>query len=134
MDAPRKSDTTKRDEKPAPAADKAPKGEKKGGPRKALQARAVMARDVADEIQALRGVFSDILEIYRSRVDGQLAGLSEAFREAEREGTPPPERALKAMLETIRSLKVKPRKGRGKDLARVEALAECLWEILPPGH
>ena len=133
MDAPRKSDAPKRDQKPATAPARAP-GEKKGRANKALQARAALARDVADEVKALRGVFSDILEIYRSRVDGQLAGLAEAFREAEREGTPPPERALSAMLETVRSLKVKPRKGRIKDLARLEALAECLWEILPPGR
>lgn len=102
--------------------------------KKGLEARAALARDTAQEIQALRGVFSDILEIYRSRVDGQLAGLAEAFREAGQDGNPPPARACKAILEQIRALKVKPRKGRGKDLARVEALAECLWELLPPGR
>jgi hypothetical protein len=143
MDAPRKSDTKKSDAAPAPKPEKsakdgkAPKVEKvnkKPGRKKALEARTALTREVADEVQALRGVFSDILEIYRSRVDGQLAGLSGAFREAEREGNPPPERVLRAMVETIRTLKVKPPKGRGKDLARIEALAECLWEILPPGH
>lgn len=96
------------------------------------EAKALLARDAADALQALRGTFADILEIFRSRVDGRLAGLAEAYRTGCADGTPSPVNHSKGVLAAVKTLKVKPRKGRGKDLQRLEALADRLWEAFPP--
>lgn len=45
----------------------------------------------------------------------------------------PSTRLMAAMLAQIRALKVKPHKGRVKDLARIEALLEALSAKMPPG-
>ncbi len=97
--------------------------------------RGVLASELAAEIQGLRPVLKDIIEIYKSRVDGQLAGLCEVFQEAgSAENGLPPAKIEARMIEAVRALKVKPRKGRVKDLARIEELANKLWALMPPGQ
>ncbi len=99
-------------------------GKKKG------EDRLVLASELAHEIGGLRTVLADIVEIYRSRVDGQLAGLAEVFQHAADPDAPlPPVKAEAAMLAALRSLKIKPRKGRAKDLVRLGVLAEALWTL-----
>ncbi len=102
--------------------------------KKAPVKRAVLASELAAEIQGLRPVLKDIIEIYKSRVDGQLAGLCEVFQEAGGAENGLPSAKIEArMIEAVRALKVKARKGRVKDLARIEELANRLWAIMPQG-
>ncbi len=110
---------------PKPAEEKA---------RKAPPKRAALAAELAAEVQGLRPVLKDILEIYKSRVDGQLAGLCEVFQEAGgAENALPPAKIEARMVDAVRALKVKARKGRVKDLARIEKLANELWALMPQG-
>ncbi len=108
-------------------------GPKAGGGRgEALSKRALLAAELAAEIQGLRPVLKDMLEIYRSRVDGQLAGLCEVLAGLDGSGSPlPPAKIEARMLEAVRALKIKARKGRAKDLARIEELANVLWAMMP---
>jgi len=102
--------------------------------KKAPAKRAALAVELAAEVQGLRPVLRDIIEIYKSRVDGQLAGLCEVFQEAGgAENGLPPAKIEARMIEAVRALKVKARKGRVKDLARIEELASALWALMPQG-
>lgn len=114
----------------APPAKKA----KRGAKPKAR--RTETAAKVAEELQKLRPLLRQIGEVLLDRLEGQLAGLA-LYLEGESlpvERTPlPPAPILAAMLASVRELKVKPKKGRVKDLARIEALLEELVARMPPG-
>jgi len=98
--------------------------------------RSGSAQAVAEELQKLRPVLRDIGGVVLDRLEGQLAGLA-LFLDGESlpmERTPlPPSRTLAAMLADVKGLKLKPKKGRVKDLARIEALLETLTAKMPPG-
>ncbi len=104
--------------------------------RKPKAKRTEVAREVAQELHKLRPVMREIGGTLLDRLDGQLAGLA-LYLEGQSlplERTPlPPGRALAAMLAAVKALKNKPKKGRAKDLARIEALLESLTAKMPPG-
>ena len=70
------------------------------------------------------------------RLDGGLAGLAVWLGgkslHGERLALPRPP-ILSAMLADIKAVKLKPKKGRVKDLARIEDLLESLNDRMPPG-
>ncbi len=104
--------------------------------RKPKAKRTEIAREVAQELHKLRPVMREIGGSLLDRLDGQLAGLA-LYLEGQSlplERTPlPPGRTLAAMLAAVKALKIKPKKGRAKDLARIEALLESLTAKMPPG-
>ena len=106
-----------------------------GGKQEALPKRALLAAELVAEVQGLRPVLKDMLEIYRSRVDGQLAGLCEIFNgDGSAQSPLPPAKIEARMLEVVRTLKIKARKGRAKDLVRIEEMANTLWSMMPQDH
>ena len=85
----------------------------------------------ADELRAavteLKVNLAESLAVYGKRVGGELDRVL-AMIEGEDLA---PEETIEAMLERSRDIKLKPRKGRIKDLVRLEDVAEDLVAMLP---
>ena len=99
--------------------------------------RQELGRQVSEELSKLRPALKDVGTALLDRLDGELAGLARSLDGRGMPGeTPvlPQARVLSAMLATIKALKVKPKKGRVKDLRRIETLLESLSARIPPGE
>jgi hypothetical protein len=77
------------------------------------------------ELRRLRAMFTEIAERYVSNAEGELAAVIETV-----EGKSLPAARIERMLEVVRGLSVKPRKGRRKDLARIEGATASLRKEL----
>jgi hypothetical protein len=77
------------------------------------------------ELRRLRAMFTEIAERYVANAEGEIAAVIEAV-----EGKSLPTARVARMLEVVRGLTVKPRKGRRKDLARIESIAAALRKEL----
>ena len=101
----------------------------KGSPRQELR------QEVARELLKVRSLLKDVGTNCLDRLDGELAGLGLALAGENLPGdfpvlpNPP---TLLAMLADIGALNVKPKKGRVKDVRRIEALLEKLHDQMPP--
>jgi hypothetical protein len=98
--------------------------------------RQALGRQASLELAKLRPILKDVASALLDRLDGELAGLARSLDgedlHGERPVLPPPP-VLIAMLADIKALKVKPKKGRVKDLGRLEFLLESLSARMPPG-
>ncbi len=98
--------------------------------------RQALGRQASQEMAKLRPILKDIGSALLDRLDGELAGLARSLDgedlHGERPVLPQPP-VLIAMLADIKALKVKPKKGRVKDLGRIETLLESLSARMPPG-
>ncbi len=109
-------------------AEKKPKRSKK-------PTRQELAQQVSQELVKLRPILKDIGTALLDRLDGELAVLSRGLAsERGSDDLPSVPRApiLSGMLADIQALKVKPKKGRVKDLGRIEVLLESLSRRMPP--
>jgi hypothetical protein len=77
------------------------------------------------ELRRLRAMFTEIAERYVANAEGEIAAVIDAV-----EGKSLPASRVEKMLEIVRALSVKPRKGRRKDLARIETVAAALRKEL----
>lgn len=77
------------------------------------------------ELRRLRAMFTEIAERYVANAEGEIAAVIEAV-----EGKSLPAARVEKMLAVVRNLSVKPRKGRRKDLARIEGIAASLRKEL----
>jgi len=73
------------------------------------------------ELRRLRAMFTEIAKRYVANAEGEIAAVIDAV-----EGKSLPVARVERMLEVVRTLSVKPRKGRRKDLARIETTAAAL--------
>ena len=98
--------------------------------------RQEMGRQASQELAKLRPILKDIGGALLDRLDGELTGLARSLGgedlHGERPVLPQPP-VLIAMLADIKALKVKTKKGRVKDLGRIETLLESLFARIPPG-
>jgi hypothetical protein len=83
---------------------------------------------------ALRTTLQEVQEHYSVRTNGLLVQMMQVVEPPEGSEHPvlPSRKTVDRMLEAIQGLKVKPKKGRGKDLQRLQDLLEALWIQLPP--
>ena len=98
--------------------------------------RQEVGRQVAQELLKLRPILREVGTVLLDRLDGELAGLTLALDGQEVTGdTPilPPAPVLCRMVADITALKVKPKRGRVKDLRRIEALLQSLSARISPG-
>lgn len=97
--------------------------------------RIETAQALVLEIQALRTAFQESLQQYELRMQGQFAEVLTHLQGGaaldERPHVPSTKTAA-AMLHAIRTAELKPRKGRAKDLVRLQELVAHLTEMLPP--
>jgi hypothetical protein len=98
--------------------------------------RESLAAELALELDRVRAALKESSEQLMTRLDGELAALSLYLNG---QGVPeekpvlPPARVLSQMIAEAKTLKVKPKKGRVKDLGRMEALLDSLAAKMPPG-
>jgi hypothetical protein len=96
--------------------------------------RERLGRQISLELLKLRPVVKEVGTTLLDRLDGDLAGLALALsgEKLHGESSPLPRPpVLSAMLANIKAVKVKPKKGRVKDLWRIEALLESLLAQMP---
>jgi hypothetical protein len=98
----------------------------------AKEKRIEVSRETIAELEALRRTLQEISERYQLRVSGQLAEMVSILEAGLTAGdrTAPSTARLTAVLEKIRKTELKPRKGRAKDLVRLQDLASELTEML----
>jgi len=115
-----------------------PKGKnEKALPRQKPKARAVKREEalaLAREVERARSLVREVGEAVCARLEGRAAALVQVLTG---EGLPeapvlPPAERLKRLRRIAAGLRVKPPKGRVKDLARLESLLEVLEEALLP--
>jgi hypothetical protein len=98
--------------------------------------RQALAGELAQELLKLRPLLREVGTALLDRLDGELAGLTLALDGERRHGEAPglpSGPVLSAMLRDVKALKMKPKKGRVKDLRRIEILLESLGARMPPG-
>ena len=97
--------------------------------------RVILARQLMAEIEELRPLLQELVQQYELRITAQLAEILRALNgEDGRLPRFPAAKASSAMLRALRATDLKPRKGRAKDLVRLQELVAELTELLPPGE
>jgi hypothetical protein len=127
---------------------KAPEKASKGLPRARKKAKVparkkvakaskeVRASELAVELAKMRSIVKEIGENLVTRMDADLAALAlylEGTGLAEEKPVLPPAGVIGSMMAEVKALKVKPHKGRVKDLWRVADLLRSLSSKMPPG-
>jgi hypothetical protein len=123
---PAKGKQTARKPAPAKPGAKASAGKKNIAAALARKPSRNVAKDMLVlELRRLRAMFAEIAERYVSNAEGEIAAVIKAV-----EGKSLPAARVEKMLEVVRRLTVKPRKGRRKDLARIESATASLRKEL----
>ena len=136
IEAPTQKPPTKKKARAKTAAGKIPAKKKAQVAKKAPKvSRQELGQQVAIELSKLRAVLKEVGSGVVDRLDGEAGSLA-LFLEGDslpgERPLLPSARTLKAMLAAFGGLKVKPKKGRVKDLARVELLLVALACKMPP--
>jgi hypothetical protein len=96
--------------------------------RQASTRRAERNAELVTTAHELRAALRTMMERYELRVGGQLAELVQRVEGDPAGGIPArplTTRRAEAMLARLRAARLKPRKGRAKDFARLEAVVEA---------
>jgi len=121
-----KGKQTARKAAPADSGAPTPAGKKSLAAALARKPSRKVAKDMLVlELRRLRAMFAEIAERYVANAEGEIAAVIEAV-----EGKPLLAARVEKMLAIVRGLSVKPRKGRRKDLARIETIAALLRKEL----
>ena len=114
---PRKAGITKRSPAESRPAAAAPVSERR---------RATPVEQLATELLSVKKALDGAVTQFGVRVSGQLAEVLRALQRSE----PPSKRTLKDMTVKVQDVKLRPERGRIKDLLRLQALADDLIELL----
>jgi hypothetical protein len=99
---------------------------------KSKPASALPFKTVTEELAFLRKTFRDLIGTYSSQIEAEIAQLHAAVQaDGDSKKKLPGSRVsdLRDMLMLLRSLEVKPAKGRRRDLKKIETLVEDLRAI-----
>ncbi len=108
---------------------KKPASEKRAAAKKPSR-RQVATAELAEELSALRGITADVLENVRLELEGGLAELERLVRDQGKGQGKILVRDLEAAQKRIHGLRVKPAKGRPKDVRRLADLLADLDRLL----
>lgn len=103
---------------------------------KKLKKQEELRADIARELAHLRESLETASKAVAARLDAEIVGLLDAFEGKGIPGEPvrlPPARVQALMLSALKELRVKPEKGRLKDLGRMGDLADRLQRLMPQG-
>lgn len=89
---------------------------------------AKVAQELGAELEKLKVGLDAAMMRFAERVGGEL----ERVREQLISGTPPGRKVLERVKVRLEEVRLKPQKGRVKDFARLEDLAEDLADLVPP--
>lgn len=98
--------------------------------------REELGKQAASEVLKLRALLKEVGSAVMDRLDGEAASLGLFLRGDALPGEKPilpSARVMKAMLACFATLRVKPKRGRVKDLDRIESLMKQLAGKMPPG-
>lgn len=98
---------------------------------KAPDAKQLRA-ELCSELTVLRTTFQDIVARYQSNLEAQMLACIEMFsgdRSDELPGMAEDEKQLRTALEAVKKLRLKPQKGRLKDLRQIQAAIERIVEL-----
>lgn len=93
----------------------------------------VLRRNLANEIKSLRTLFKDIVNRYQANLEAEMVAcynILTAKTGDELVESKQNVKDLRTMLATINELKLKPKKGRLKDLRRVDDAVERIYNLL----
>ncbi len=88
--------------------------------------RATPAEQLATEMLSVKEALDGAVTQFGVRISGQLAEVLRALQGSE----PPSKRTVKEMILKVQDLRLKPERGRIKDLLRLQVLADDLVELL----
>ncbi|HUK14343.1 MAG TPA: hypothetical protein VLW17_13675 [Thermoanaerobaculaceae bacterium] len=114
-----------------------PAGDGGAAPPRGRKVREDQRAEIVAELHALRATLDEVVAQFRVRAGGQLAEVERGVQGSSPNGAKvarPTARARAEMLRQVRLLRVKPRKGRVKDIVRLAELIEELVELLPGGR
>lgn len=96
-------------------------------------ADASPVKSLESELLKLRGEFRETLRVYSSRLEVQLAEAVTALRAAKSADELPRDHLhqLRDLTTMVRKRKVKPEKGRRKDLRKIDTLISDVHAFLP---
>lgn len=97
--------------------------------RPAARDRALPAEQLVTGVLEVKKALDEAVAHFSARISGQMGDVLRALQGDERIA----KAAIREMIERVREVKLKPEKGRLKDLARLQDLADDLVEMLP-GH
>jgi hypothetical protein len=93
----------------------------------------VVRQELTQEIINLREVFCDILDRYQSNLEAEMIACQNSLASADADEVPAAAmdcKQIKALLAETQGMKLKPRKGRLKDLHRIQNVVELLYSRL----
>lgn len=115
---------------------KASKGASKAKAEKNRQKREKLRTELVRELSQLREHLAVTSQAVQRRVDAEIAGVLGAFDGQGIPGEPeklPPARVQAMMVMALKDLRIKPEKGRLKDLGRIAEVAALLTKFMPQG-
>jgi hypothetical protein len=119
------------------AGDKNATRKKVGRPRKSGDKKAPAAagrqKELAAELTQLRANFVDIIGRYKANQEAQLLACIENLAiatSADQEAHQHADAKIVALLDELRQLRIKPEKGRLKDVRRIDALVKKIYAQL----
>ncbi len=101
----------------------------------APEATAETREQLARELKALRSLFRDIVMRYQTNMEAKILTCVDRLSPSNDEPLSADAsnlKTLQSLLSDIENLKLKPRKGRLKDIRRIDAAIEKISEILTP--
>jgi hypothetical protein len=105
-------------------------------PKKKTENPATVRQQLVNELGSLRGQFHDITARYQANVEALLVasinGLS-VISTDDLSGCAANKHELQKLVESIKELKLKPQKGRLKDIRRIDKLVAAIAEQLGQG-
>jgi hypothetical protein len=105
------------------------------GPSKKELKRAQKTEKLKESLLGLRGSLNEVQEQYGVRTHGllvQMLQILEPPPDAKEQPCLPSKKGTELMVQKMGALKIKPKRGRGKDLVRIQDLVEALWILFPP--
>lgn len=96
---------------------------------KTEEKRQKRAEELVVQIDGLRATLNEMIDRYRSRIEGDLSQVAAVARGEN--GKRFSSASTEKMLEELQHLRLKPHKGRGKDFDRLQELVDDLVEHLP---
>jgi hypothetical protein len=102
-----------------------------GGPRRVAappseRRRATPPEQLATEMLSVKAALDGALAHFGARVSGQFAEVLRALQRSE----PPSKGTVREMILKVQDLRLRPERGRIKDLVRLKVLADDLAELL----
>jgi hypothetical protein len=103
---------------------------KKSAPKKVKKVTKAPSSELNTAIAHIKISLEEVMDIYKRKQEARISAL-EQIVSAGKKGREIPKACGQKLSKKLSSLKVKPKKGRGKDLVKIEKLLEELMEHIP---